>query len=752
MKRILIHTLMVMVCLGCASVVYPQIPDLMGFEDSTGGKLNNPWKGAKETVHADSLTVHSGNWSCRIERDSTSEHSFTPLNRVTVTNKVGRSIALKGFLKVEDVQDWAGLWLRLDSESGFLAIDNMQNQNLHGTHDWAEFKVELPFNKETRKIVFGALLSGPGKLWIDDLELLVDGKPYHQAKDVVREQTVLDTDIEFDAGSGLETADLSTTQIENLALLGKVWGFLKYHHPTVTSGQRHWDYDLFRIMPDILAASDRKEAIGKLIGWVESLGPVSPCDPCAEMDDDLAYEPRLEWLKDEKLLGRDLGDRLRHIHAQRPADHKQFYVKLNYMVGNPDFSRDKAYIQFSNPDFGFRILALFRYWNTIEYWFPSRDLIDENWDDILQEYLPLFASAEDKTAYTLAMVQLIAEIDDGHGFLQAANAFRPPAGECQLPLVVRFIDEQAVVSDIIKSKWVSETELEIGDVILSIDGISISRMVDQNARYYPASNEPHRLRQMARTLTRGSYGPCDLVVSRDGREISLTARRFNTQGSLAMIGNTHVLPGEVFQLLGDDVGYLKLNEVVQGQVNSYLERASGTKGLIIDIRCYPSAFMVFELGGHLVTETTPFVTFTKGDLDTPGSFVWGPDLKVSPIKPHYEGKVVILVDETSMSSAEYTAMALRVSDKAIVMGSTTAGADGNISRISLPGGLQTSISGIGVYYPDREPTQRVGIVPDVVVTPTIEGISQGNDEVLEAAIRQILGIELKPEEIRARYP
>ena len=48
------------------------------------------------------------------------------------------------------------------------------------------------------------------------------------------------------------------------------------------------------------------------------------------------------------------------------------------------------------------------------------------------------------------------------------------------------------------------------------------------------------------------------------------------------------------------------------------------------------------------------------------------------------------------------------------------------------------ISGIGVFYPDKKPTQRVGIVPDVESRPTIAGIRDGRDEVLEEGIRQIL--------------
>jgi C-terminal processing protease CtpA/Prc len=73
----------------------------------------------------------------------------------------------------------------------------------------------------------------------------------------------------------------------------------------------------------------------------------------------------------------------------------------------------------------------------------------------------------------------------------------------------------------------------------------------------------------------------------------------------------------------------------------------------------------------------------------------------------------------------------------VVLGSTTAGADGNVSAIPLPGGLGTMISGLGVFYPDRRPTQRVGIVPDVTVRPTLEGVANGQDELLAAAIRFI---------------
>ena len=93
-------------------------------------------------------------------------------------------------------------------------------------------------------------------------------------------------------------------------------------------------------------------------------------------------------------------------------------------------------------------------------------------------------------------------------------------------------------------------------------------------------------------------------------------------------------------------------------------------------------------------------------------------------------------------------MAFRAAPRTIVVGNTTAGADGNVSQINLPGGLRTAISGIGVFYPDKRPTQRIGIVPDVDVRPTIAGIHAGRDEVLEEGVRQILGRDVPGDQIQ----
>jgi C-terminal processing protease CtpA/Prc len=141
------------------------------------------------------------------------------------------------------------------------------------------------------------------------------------------------------------------------------------------------------------------------------------------------------------------------------------------------------------------------------------------------------------------------------------------------------------------------------------------------------------------------------------------------------------------------------------------------------------------MGAYLATKPTDFYSCTLPDPENPGAFRFSNGTLIQPGSSHYNGKVVILVDESSLSRAEFTAMALRAMPNAVVMGSTTAGADGDVSAIPLPGGLNTMISGIGIFYPDHRATQRVGIVPDVVVRPSVKGIAEGRDELVEAAER-----------------
>jgi C-terminal processing protease CtpA/Prc len=192
-----------------------------------------------------------------------------------------------------------------------------------------------------------------------------------------------------------------------------------------------------------------------------------------------------------------------------------------------------------------------------------------------------------------------------------------------------------------------------------------------------------------------------------------------------------------FKLLNGNIGYVTLANIKDEDIPKIKESFKNTKGIVIDIRNYPSTFVPFSLGSYFVSKPTPFVKFTQANINNPGEFTFTEVVEIPNDSTYYKGKLVVLVNENSQSQSEYTAMAFRAGDNTTIIGSTTAGADGNVSTIFLPGGLRTMISGLGVYYPNGAETQRIGILPDITVKPTIEGIKKGQDEVLEKAIEII---------------
>jgi C-terminal processing protease CtpA/Prc len=719
----------------------------LAFETQPVGDMPGGWGGGPPgTIFSDDKVFHGGQRSARIERQPDSPSNFSTITKSIPMDFSGATVELRGFLRTEDVSDFVGLWMREDGESPALAFDNMQARQLKGTIDWKEYSITLPLHPEARQLVFGVLVSGTGKAWADDLQLLVDGKPLWDAPKIDRPTTALDRDHEFDGGSGVSITDLTEVQIDNLVTLGKIWGFLKYHHPKVTSGERHWDYDLFRVLPAILAARDREAANAALLHWTTSLGEIALCKPCARLDEsDLYFRPDLNWIADGAQLGDALSQSLRSVRDNRLPD-RQFYVSLVADIGNPSFNHELGYENLKFPDAGFQLLGLYRFWNIVEYWSPYRDLVGEAWDSVLAEFIPRIALAKNSETYQRELMALLAKARDGHANLWSSLQARPPVGKCQIPVNVRFIENLPVISGLPAAEPDGVAGLKLGDVISTLDGVPTPKLIESWAPYYSTSNQAARLRDLGRYLTRGECGESIVGIRRGAENLKITAKRVPLAINDFSPG-THDLPGPAFRLLSKDVAYLKLSSVKDADAASYIQQAAGTKGLIIDIRNYPSSFMVFALGSLLVDSETPFARFTTGDLSNPGAFHWGATESLKPEKPHYAGKVVILVDETSMSQSEYTAMAFRVARGAIVVGSTTSGADGNVSPFALPGGLRTMISGIGVFYPDKAPTQQIGIVPDVKIAPTVAGIRAGRDEVLEEALRQILGPRLSGAEL-----
>lgn len=178
------------------------------------------------------------------------------------------------------------------------------------------------------------------------------------------------------------------------------------------------------------------------------------------------------------------------------------------------------------------------------------------------------------------------------------------------------------------------------------------------------------------------------------------------------------------------------------KVDDLFSFKSKYEAYIFDVRLKPQG-TIYSIVNKLFSERINNANITIPDNTYPGTYYWNEsEMGQGTTKP-YKGKVLILMDENTRSHSEFTIMALEQYPEALKVGCQTAAADGNVAWIYLPGGIHTAFTTMGVFYPDGRPTQRVGMVPDIEVRPTIQGIREGRDEVLAAALIQLGGTSQK---------
>ena len=695
----------------------------------------NDFGSSSYIVALDSNHVKSGKYSASIEfKEGKPDYKVWVF--VIPDSYSGKKMTLTGYIKTVNVTGgYAGLLMNIDPSTAF---DNMKRNRVKGTTDWKKYKITLDINPEkTQEIIVGGLLFGKGKMWLDDLQVSIDGKNIKELKPLEKKLFPAEKDTVFDKGSQIADISIDKNQIENLKTLGLIWGFLKYYHPNIAKGEYNWDYELFRVLPKVLNSENNKNRDDILIKWIGNFGQFLQGKKIEINSTKIKIKPDLNWIKNSNFSSELTALLLKVENADRPKEH--YYIGLHPGVGNPDFKNENAYSSMEYPDAGFRLLSLYRYWNIIQYYFPYKNLIKEDWKTVLGEFIPKFINAKNDAEYALSALELIGRIHDTHANVWGNySALNNHFGLRYAAVELTFIENKPVVTGFYDERLGKETGLEIGDIISTINTRPIEEIVKDKLKYSPASNYPTQLRDIAPSLLRTNDTIMNVEFIRSNKTERNILKTFTPKE--INIYDKYQKTDTCFKFINKEIAYLYLGSIKNSYLPTIFKKIKNTKGLIIDLRSYPSEFVVFSLGKYLMPKKTAFVKFSNGNLERAGLFTLTENLDVGEkYQDYYKGKVIILIDETTQSQAEYTTMAFRVHPNSTVIGSTTAGADGNVSQFYLPGGIDTMISGIGVYYPNGKETQRIGIVPDIELKPTIQGIREGRDELLEKAIKIING-------------
>ncbi|WP_291151236.1 S41 family peptidase [Flavobacterium sp. UBA7680] len=515
------------------------------------------------------------------------------------------------------------------------------------------------------------------------------------------------------------------TETQKLAATCKVWGFLKYYHPNVANGNFDWDEQLFKILPKVEEAKTDIEFSNTIEKWINSLGKVKAYK--AEiLNEEIDYFDKnfdLSWTQNSELFSKSLSQKLKFIEENK-IQGKQYYVEQGI-----EFRNEVEYAEFNDKDKNFRLLLLFRFWNYVEYFFPYKYQMDQNWDLTLIEFLPRTINPVSETDYYLSLKEFSAKLNDTHA-LFGANKLFDIFGRHGISFDVKIIDDKAIVTGFKNESLCKINDIRIGDVITKIEGKSIGDLIKENQKYIEGSNYTAILNnEYPIFYSRTDVSEIEFV--RNDKTSKKTINKYEYKD----LNINYENKSEKYKFLENNIGYANLAVLTPDDVPVMMEQFKNAKAIIFDIRNYPQGTN-FAIAEYLNPEPKNFVKSIDADLSSPGRYIWRKeDTPCGKINPdYYKGNVILLVNEKSISHSEFTAMALKVAPKATVIGSQTAGSDGANYRFEIIKGIWTSFTTYGVFYSDKKETQRIGIVPDIEVKPTILGIQQGRDEILERAI------------------
>jgi hypothetical protein len=343
----------------------------------------------------------------------------------------------------------------------------------------------------------------------------------------------------------------------------------------------------------------------------------------------------------------------------------------------------KSYAEMSYPPPPYRVLAAFRIWGTINYFFPYKDLVGEDWNVVLREFIPRMENATNALDYHLAVAEMVTHFHDGHGFVDS-SLLQEYLGDCPCGVAVRVVEGLAVITRFVDDALAKSTGLEVGDVVLKVDGEDAIARVERIGKLISASTPQWRTLLASGRLLTGPDGTEATVVIRDRndqvKELKLL-RKKELKRQDRKDDNS-----EVLRLLPGNIGYADLKRLTVPMVDEMFEKFKDTKAIILDDRGYPQG-TAWAIAPRLTESNSivaaqfqePVVTNPDFPLDEAANVrVLRTFSQLFPPtdKWRYKGRTVMLIDERAISQAEHTGLFFEAANGTKFIGSPTAGANG----------------------------------------------------------------------------
>lgn len=514
---------------------------------------------------------------------------------------------------------------------------------------------------------------------------------------------ILVTQVNSTAARGFDTQELAT--------VCKIWVFLKYHHPLVAKGKLNWDTEFIKIASD----NQVNEFNSTMITWIKSLGGLNKSYSVAI--NKLNDNESLNWINADTLIDDSLRNILWLVYHHR-IHSSAYYVKPFFVNGTVLFKNEKVYEDMDYSNLSMRLLAVSRYWNAINYFYPYLKLMDSDWNSILPLAIDKMKPISSREEYINTLRWLVKKTSDGHNNLSIFYSLKRDS-IMWVPYSFNVTNNKIWVDGFYTNQLELGEKLQIGDEIVGVNNQTVIDHIQYWMSFLNASNNSGLLNYVSYFVLSGYDSVVNLKISRNGSLFDVSIKRYKEEQLIRLKSNYKGLKDSLI----NNIPYLNLANVSKKEIELFIKKHFEKKSMIVDLRNYPKADPKVVFAKYLLRERTKFADIRLMDVYNPGRFrrmkkdssIWDYSWIGSRNKNTYKGKVILLVDASTISHAEFTAMAMQVMPQVTVIGSQTGGANGNVTTLELPGNFITTMSGMGVWYPDATQSQRKGIRIDVPV-------------------------------------
>jgi C-terminal processing protease CtpA/Prc len=513
---------------------------------------------------------------------------------------------------------------------------------------------------------------------------------------------------------------------------------------------------------NISSQDDFNSIVDKLTGKLNKKFTASA--PAETSQDVLSKNQNFDWFRKIKKLSKENQDLLNTIYKHRYNFENLPKGKLVSEEKKYPFAKDENLPQ------EYRLLTLAKIQGVVDYLFPHKYLMDKNFDTFFKNMLDESLTINTRKDFEIILANLVSKMEDSHAFkfyreLNYRNDFLFNASYYS-PFDYKIVDNYLLVTDIVFPEICTKANIKKGDHITEINGKKISKIIDEKSRLLSVSNREkliYELSSYQNNLIWSDNSPQKLLKVKSGNKtfttnIELVNTLDKTQVNvLSNYINNKNQKWATRELINKDIAYFNINNTLQfindvdddkidEKMESIIVDASKKKAMVFDMRGYPDwgGFIFHYVYKYFSPSENYFYKYYAPNLKNIGTFAYlkdsyhyFPEIKDMKTMP-YSGKVFIIVNSESRSASEWYTMSLqKIFPQSITIGQQTAGADGDVVKVNLPGNYLLEFTGNGIFYPDNSQTQQTGVRIDEVIKYKDQDFLDKKDLEFERVLKSI---------------